>query len=391
MISKSSKLLLIAFSNNSLGYEYFSKLGENTSVKVKVFRYGAHHKISWHAWKKTPWRQLNRIAKIGVITSWRKNNRLDNTFFMGVYQLMKLLEACFLFNRYYSYLIKQSGCFVAMWNGNKFEPSVVKLAARKSGCKLIYWENGLLPQTTTMDDKGINYLNSLSRSANFYRQLPDTFNKLPDKLTARQFHADKKIRGSKIQIPKNYIFVPFQVNADSQILLHSPWIKDMHYLFTILVAVCSKLADKNIKLIIKEHPSCLSNYDKEHELAELNDRIFFANLNDTQELIYNSQAVITINSTVGMEALLLDKKVISLGQACYNLSGITQTASSVKELIQAIDSISYWNVDEELRKKFIGFVYNEYSIPCVFQKANTKHWQKINDRLHKIMNGVSWL
>ena len=59
--------------------------------------------------------------------------------------------------------MRQSGCFVAMWNGNKFEPSVVKLAARKSGCKLIYWENGFLPQTITMDDKGINYLNSLSR------------------------------------------------------------------------------------------------------------------------------------------------------------------------------------------------------------------------------------
>ena len=74
----------------------------------------------------------------------------------------------------------------------------------------------------------------------------------------------------------------------------------MRHLFKILVAVWSKLTDKNIKLIIKEHPSCLSNYDREYELAGLDDRIFFANLNDTQEFIHNSQAIITINSTVGI-------------------------------------------------------------------------------------------
>ena len=391
MPKKNAELLLIAFTNNSLGYEYFSKLAENSFASVKVLRYGDPKKITWKGWKGLSWNKLNEIARQRVIMSWWRNNRVHNSFLMKIYQWIKLLEACFLFNRYYSCLIKQQGCFIALWNGYKFEASIVKLAAESLGCRLIYWENGLLPGTTTMDDKGINYLNSLSREPNFYRGQSDDTAQLPDKLTIRPFNPNKSIKGNSIQLPSNYIFVPFQVNTDSQILLHSPWIKDMHHLFIILIAVLDKIADESIKIVIKEHPSCMSNYDKEHELAELNNRIFFANLNDTQELIHNSQAVITINSTVGMEALLLGKKVISLGQACYNLSEITQTASSVKELIQTIDSLSYWNVDEELRRKFLCFVYNEYSIPCVFQEANAKHWEKINDRLHKIMNGISWL
>ncbi len=89
--------------------------------------------------------------------------------------------------------------------------------------------------------------------------------------------------------------------------------------------------------------------------------------------------------------MLFGKKVISLGHACYNLLGITQTASSAEELIERIDSLPNWNIDDELRRKFLGFVYNNYSIPCAYNETNAKHWEKINDRLYKIMNDATWL
>ena len=391
MNRKKHEMILFIVDGYPEEYDCFNKLAGNPFTQIKILRYHTQKKITWRGWKGLPWSELNKAARLEVMVRYSGNNRTHRPFLMKIEQWIKLLELCILFNKNYSYLIKQRDCFVAVWNGYKFYESAVKQAANQAGCKVIYWEIGLLPGTTTMDDKGINYLNSLSRSPDFYRQLPDTVSELPDKLIARAFNPDKCVIGNRIQLPSNYIFVPFQVNIDTQVLFHSPWIKDMHHLFSILVGVLDKIADENIKIVIKEHPSCLSNYGREHESVELNDRIFFANLNDTQELIHNSEAVITINSTVGIEALLFGKKVISLGQACYNLLGITQTASSAEELIERIDSLPNWNIDDELRRKFLSFVYNNYSIPCAYNETNAKHWQKVNDRLYKIMNDVPWL
>src|SRR5690606_27259707 len=136
-------------------------------------------------------------------------------------------------------------------------------------------------------------------------------------------------------LPKCYLFAPFQVDDDTQIILHSPWIPDMRAYFSVLcrlrarlVALGGEWADTAI--VIKEHPTCPWGWDRLHAEGE-RQGVLFANGNSTQELIEKSAAVLTINSSVGIEAMLFDKPLIVLGNAFYALPELAQTARNEDE------------------------------------------------------------
>ncbi len=94
----------------------------------------------------------------------------------------------------------------------------VKLAARGQGIKIAYFENGLLPNTTTMDFNGVNALGSLPKNKEFYLEygvdggslsLADT------NLVVRGSHKRKKaVKHGDLNSELKYIFIPFQVNFD---------------------------------------------------------------------------------------------------------------------------------------------------------------------------------
>jgi len=73
--------------------------------------------------------------------------------------------------------------------------------------------------------------------------------------------------------------------------------------------------------------------------------------------------VITINSTVGIESLLFHKKVIVLGDAFYNIEGITYEARDQKTLLEIIDTIEVLKLDTKLIGNFLKYLYNDYLIP----------------------------
>jgi len=70
-------------------------------------------------------------------------------------------------------------------------------------------------------------------------------------------------------------------------------------------------------LIVKIHPA--ENDPREFEAVKgAQDKLgFLVSTQNTVELIQGATAVITINSTVGMEALLYGKPVTALGQCLY--------------------------------------------------------------------------
>ena len=78
--------------------------------------------------------------------------------------------------------------------------------------------------------------------------------------------------------------------------------------------------------------------------------------------------MITINSTVGLESLLLGKKVITLGNACYNIEQLVLHATNENEFFEAFASLPNWQYNEELRQKFINFIASVYCIPDDWQQ-----------------------
>jgi len=116
-----------------------------------------------------------------------------------------------------------------------------------------------------------------------------------------------------------------------------------------LVTEVSKALGDNVEycLIVKKHPLDSRNYNFNHLK-----NVFFVQDVNVKDLIEFSDALITVNSGVGLEALLYYKPVVCLGKAVYSNYGITIPARSREELRKALA-----NLKEPNKKKIHQFVY----------------------------------
>lgn len=120
------------------------------------------------------------------------------------------------------------------------------------------------------------------------------------------------MREAKLPTPKEYIFLPLQVSSDTQIKLHSEY----NNIKAINLAHSESKAS-NVELVVKIHPA--ENDPSEiYRIRKEQEKLgFHISDENTVELIKNAQSIITINSTVGMEALLYRKPVKTLGRCLY--------------------------------------------------------------------------
>lgn len=114
---------------------------------------------------------------------------------------------------------------------------------------------------------------------------------------------------------KNFILIILQVPVDAQLIEHSPYFKDF---YSMLKSVL-RSTPKDIKLVIREHPLYKGMYeDKIYDVLKNDTRCIIDNEKPLEELISHSSLCILNNSTVGIEALLLKKKVFTLGNSYYS-------------------------------------------------------------------------
>jgi len=247
---------------------------------------------------------------------------------------------------------------VLIWNGGKFRQRIAVEIARQQGIPVCFFENGLLPNTLVFDTKGINFNNSVPREKSFYETY-DSAVALPTHLVPRIGKKRDIFKGDKKALPPVYIFVPFQVDYDTQIISQSPWIKNMRMLFDVIEEVAAK---SRYHFVFKEHPSSGIEYPDLHERVKTIPNMDFYNTYSTQELIENSIGVITVNSTVGIESLLFGKTVITLGNAFYAIDQIAFHAENISDLSSYVARIETIRPDHELVKRFLKYLYNEYLI-----------------------------
>lgn len=268
------------------------------------------------------------------------------------------LLAYFNYFRYFKAITKEYDQ-ILLWNGILFRQAIALEIAKLHNIQPLFAEIGLLPNRIVLDRKGVNYLNSVPREKSFFEQYRNDL-PLPDTLIPRNPKNAKKFSNIKAtELPQKYIFIPFQVDYDTQILEFSPWIKDMRMLFDVIEKMTETT---DINFVFKEHPSSIKNYPDLHQRASKNHQLSFANGHTTQELIEKSSAVITVNSTVGIEALLFSKKVIVLGNAFYAIDGITKHMADSYDLHKSITSLEKWKVDHTLIKNFLKYLYYDYLI-----------------------------
>ncbi len=372
------------FSARQLQHSYFAQLQRVLKQK------GHASDILWHKslWFFSFWlKYLNKAP--AELKNTRDNclaekqnaqkHRHKSKLYWSVYAYFKTLESHILFAIYYGALIKSHSDTLVVWNGLKYRQSIAVCAAKALNIRCLFMENGLIPDTTTIDPRGINYLNSIPRDPQFFidKNAPP-FDFIPTSIPQKP-----PFNGTP------YILVPFQVNTDTQITLFSPWIKDTQSLVNTFITASKALGDNMPLICFKPHPHGDENIQAIKALIEPYSKLQMIESVDTATLIDAAGGIITINSTVGIESLLKQKSVMVLGQTFYAIEGMTLQASNQAQLNQQLSLLMRFTPNEKLLNSFLSYLKNDYQIKTSWKKSDQEHIDRMTKRIIQLSQHVT--
>lgn len=253
--------------------------------------------------------------------------------------------------------------YIFMWNGYRVIDHALQTYASEKNIKTLYFEIANMPGKIFIDPYGTNARSLLQQKPSVLKYFPVNFN---DYKTWKQGYINEKMTQTTVKQAKHtplsiaakdylldmwgylfknggctleypferlyrrffkshilisnsssikgaYILFPLQVSNDTQVVLNANC--------SLLEAVkrSIELARKqNLYLVIKPHPAEKNpTYVKQLlDVTSTYDKVIFSNEN-TFKLMKNALAVVTINSTVGLEALILGCNVHIIGKAFY--------------------------------------------------------------------------
>jgi capsular polysaccharide export protein len=255
---------------------------------------------------------------------------------------------------------------VAVWNGSSVSTKALVQFARRSGIKTLFFELANIPEKIFVDPVGVNAQSLLFSSPDILEQFTDydaqryeewknnyllqkrnelttataqyqqkvnnylflvdvigvTFMNLPvignmnilAKVKEKVLRRVSEPIGDQYDLKNGkYIFFPMQVSNDSQLLFNSPLnnVEGIKY--------CIKKGFENkLDVVVKPHPA--ENSDKIfQQLRTLQQSCSFSIVMEpTLKILEHASEVVTLNSTVGLEAMIISKKVTFLGKTFYS-------------------------------------------------------------------------
>lgn len=310
-------------------------------------------------------------------------------------------RAYFATLHFYQYMCRTPIELVCVWNGINLPLACAARVAKKLGKKTLFFENGYLHNTTTLDPKGVNYRSSLvNKSRSFYDSVV-----IQEQQLAQIYHTVPAVRGLKtkwyqklvttethlpeeITLPEKFIFLPFQVQDDTQVLLYSPEIRSMSELVHCVVKgvkAFNQRYQENIWIIAKEHPSDFGRGDYSAlKEAYKQEKILFLRFYPTPDLIARSTGIITLNSTVGIEALIQHKPVITLGNSFYNIDGLVCHVVQPDQLEQFIPFV-FAEPDHQLIDKFLTYLRYGYLAEGSWRQPDERHFASVIQKIRELL------
>ncbi len=253
---------------------------------------------------------------------------------------------------------------VLVWNGLKERRLLMAQAARAVGAQTIYGEVAPLPGKICFDAKGVNQNNSLPRDAQFYlnwmennNHAPQAWRALGDEMNERVAR-DGAPQDALFDETEPFIFVPLQVPDDSQITEFSDWTRSAKNFVNIVARMANHLPTGwHIK--IKEHPSARIRLTDTIKPL-LSKRLRLANSNSTIDMMRHCQMVLSVNSSVALQAFYFDKPVLLCGQSYFGFAPLTAVAKDETALANFIANPSQVTFSKDARAAFMTYLSEEY-------------------------------
>ncbi|RCW25901.1 capsular polysaccharide export protein [Ciceribacter lividus] len=132
--------------------------------------------------------------------------------------------------------------------------------------------------------------------------------------------------------PPRYFLFPLQLPGDYQIRIHAPF-GDHFEIVAATIASFAREAPLEARLLFKIHPidNGLSGWTGfiagEAKRYGVDNRVDVIDGGDLEKLITSAAGIVTVNSTVGLSAVMAGKPVITLGAAIYDIAGVTHQDS----------------------------------------------------------------
>jgi hypothetical protein len=142
-----------------------------------------------------------------------------------------------------------------------------------------------------------------------------------------------------------FVYFPLHVTDDFKVKRVIPHCVDQAY----IVEMIADMLPQGLDLVLKEHPVAIGR-NSVRFLRRLTRREHVRLVDphtSSHDLIRRSRAVIVISSTVGLEALLHGRPVLTMGQPFYSGYGVTVDVDSFRELPEAIARVLAFEPDRE--------------------------------------------
>lgn len=214
---------------------------------------------------------------------------------------------------------------VVIWNGfTGYVANVLRVLTNYKNISCSFIERGLLKDSIFIDSQGVNGNSTLSNILDFNHEdndlkkyVAELFFKEPVNSNELEMQYPDYLKGKKI------VFFPLQVQLDTNIILYCKY----NTMREVFFEVYNKLNQENTIFVIRPHPE--ESPDTLSNFPILNNVIVSKDL-DLNFWLEASDLVVTINSTVGLEALIKGKPVICLGKSIYSSLGCLSSYKNIK-------------------------------------------------------------
>lgn len=227
---------------------------------------------------------------------------------------------------------------VVIWNGfTGYVANALRKICEVDKVPCAFLERGLFKDSIFIDYQGVNgaaSINTINPEVFIpVDQHSDDFLYL-DQCFQLNASAESQSSGKDDDfVGKRIVFFPLQVQLDTNIVLYSPYKTMRHAFFKIYEA----LNDENTLFVLRPHPE--ENPDQKLNIPKL-DNVIVSTEQSLDYWIDQCDVVVTINSTVGLEALIKHKPVVCLGGSIYSafpyLASLDQLVTDRQKTRQSI-------------------------------------------------------
>ncbi|MEM8858755.1 MAG: hypothetical protein AAGD96_10570 [Chloroflexota bacterium] len=271
------------------------------------------------------------------------------------------------------------------------------LAAQRHGAKVFYFEQGPFG-TTFLDASGVNANLDTSLDRGLATELGPGIppsNRIPQEPRGRFFRALDYAMSVVPAIPAEYTsrlselrkqtgssphsgkmftdahLLVLQVPDDANFRIHSAF-SDFK---TILRLTCAALPAGH-RIAVREHPKFIGQYGKEfYQMIEKDERLCLQKHTSVDQALKEARTVVTINSMMGFEALMVGKKVFCLGNSYY--AQLAATAQAPHTLVADLSSFfqtyeSKQAAEDNSRQVYIQNFFTKLAIPGHFRDQGTE-------------------